>query len=62
MDLPPGWARAEARWLEPDDVPAICRLCDLWYEDCEREPYECRQEADEEAAERRFEARRDRWD
>ena len=62
MDLPPGWARAEARRLEPDGEPEICRLCDLCSDGCERDPYECRQDAYEEAAERRFEATRDGWD
>ena len=35
-DLPMGWAAAEARRLEPDDEPEICRLCDCLGDDCGR--------------------------
>lgn len=61
MDLPPGWAAAEARRLEPDDEPEICRLCDR-FDECDRDPVDCEADDAERAAEERWEAARDRWD
>ena len=60
MDLPLGWASAEARWLEPDDDPAICRHCSCLGA-CDRDSRECDDEARDRAGEARFEARRQEW-
>ena len=60
MDLPRGWASAEARWLEPGDDPAICRPC-CHLGGCDRDPAECDADARERAGEARFEARRQEW-
>jgi len=60
-DLPMGWAAAEARRLEPDDLPRICRNCDQ-YDGCEMDPTDCEADACERAAEDRWEAARDRYD
>ena len=60
MDLPLGWAAAAARWLEPDDDPAICRHF-FHLGECDRDPRECDEDARERADEARFEARRQEW-
>jgi hypothetical protein len=62
MDLPHGWAAAEARRLEPDDEPEICRLCDCLGDDCGHTPADCEEALCERAAEDRWEAARDRYD
>lgn len=59
MDLPIGWAAAEARWLEPEDDPAICRQCCYASEDCGRDPLTCAEMAEDRAAEQQFQAMRD---
>lgn len=61
-DLPPGWAQAEARWLEdPRSYPSICDDCDK-IDGCERDPSDCEADAAERAAEKKWEASRDAWD
>lgn len=60
-DLPPGWAQAEARRLESDDEPEICRLCDN-ADDCACDPCDCMSDAAADDAERRFESERDARD
>ena len=59
MDLPPDWVRAEARRLEPDDEPRICRHCPRLGE-CDRDPHDCEADAEADAIDRAYEADRDR--
>jgi hypothetical protein len=61
-DLPPGWARAEANYLEdPRGLPSICDDCEH-ADGCELDPTDCEADACERAAEDRWEARRDAYD